>query len=106
MSEEKQTIVLEDLDSAIVLSAEGNLDMYLPDVDYLPETAQMILSVAMKLHDEDFRDELLKYFDEKAQEAIIEQQDISEEDVLEMLDDLDINIEDIIIEPGDDDKVL
>jgi hypothetical protein len=110
MSDEKQTIVLEDHDSAIVLSADGNLDMYLPDVDFLPETGQMILSIAMKLHDEDFRDELIKFFDERAKEVIIEQEELTEEDVLEMLEEVDI--EDILkdinveVEGSEDDKVL
>jgi hypothetical protein len=110
MTEEKHTIVLEDLDSAIVLSAEGNLDMYLPDVDFLPETGQMILSIAVKLHDEDFRNELLDFFEEKAKE-IIAQQEIDPEDLEVTDEDLDIDLDDENLEfdftpEGSDDKVF
>lgn len=63
----KCTIVLEDDQSALVLSGDGSLEFYLPefgDDDIVQEHALLIAAIASRLEDDEgFRLELLDYLE-------------------------------------------
>ena len=98
--DDKQIIVLEDLDGAIVLSAEGNLDMYIPDVEDLPETSQLLVAFALKLHDAEWRDNLLDWFQNQVEKVEEEEVDGDEIELDFGLDELELDDDsELIFEP-------
>ena len=66
MKEQKDTIELGLLDAAIVVRADGGVEMHIPDADEVPPGAQLLTAIGIKiLRDQEWVDHIWNWWNEQ-----------------------------------------